>query len=115
MRVEVRSRGIEGGRELTDYVRRRLGFALGRFGDSIRRVHVRIEDVNGPRGGLDKRCMVTATGNGFDERAVEVHDVDVRGAVNQAASAMGRAISRALDRSHVAGSGTGVARSGETS
>ena len=117
MRVEVRSRGIEGGRELTDHVRRRLAFALGRFGDSIRRVRVRIEDVNGPRGGMDKRCVVRVSGNGFDERVVEVHDVDVHGAVNQAVSAMGRALSRALDRfrKDVAGANVGAARAGGTS
>ncbi len=100
MQVEVRSRGIEGGRELTEYVNRRLGFALGRFGDAVKRVRVVIEDVNGPRGGLDKRCVVTASGDGFEHRVVEVHDVEVHGAVNRAVSAMGRALSRALRRLH---------------
>lgn len=39
-------------------IERRAQFALGRMGARIRRVDVRVCDVNGPRGGVDKRCRV---------------------------------------------------------
>lgn len=37
-----------------------LRFSLSRFAGVITRVTVRFSDVNGPRGGIDKRCRVTA-------------------------------------------------------
>ncbi len=33
-----------------------LGHALERFGSHVRHVMVSIQDVNGPRGGIDKQC-----------------------------------------------------------
>ena len=43
---------------LSTYIQRRLVFALGRFGRRVERVLVRVEDTNGPKGGIDKRCRV---------------------------------------------------------
>ena len=43
---------------LRDYAERRLAFALRRFEDRVRRVKVRLVDLNGPRGGVDSRCSI---------------------------------------------------------
>ncbi len=98
MRIEFRSRGIADKRAMSEHVRRRLGFAIGRFAGALRWVKVRVEDVNGPRGGVDKRCVVSASGEGFEERVVEVRDVNAYAAVDQAIEALGRSVARALDR-----------------
>jgi ribosome-associated translation inhibitor RaiA len=42
-----------------DFVVDRLAAAIGAFGRRIRRITVWLEDVNGPRGGVDKRCRIT--------------------------------------------------------
>jgi hypothetical protein len=42
--------------DLEPLVTRRAGFALGRFADRIRRLTLRIDDVNGPRGGYGIEC-----------------------------------------------------------
>lgn len=39
---------------------RRLQLAAGRFERDIREIGVSLRDVNGPRGGVDKSCKVTA-------------------------------------------------------
>ena len=44
---------------LRDTRARRLSFALRRFERRIRRMTVRIADVNGPRRGVDSRCSMT--------------------------------------------------------
>ena len=46
--------------ELREHAQRRLAFALRRFEDQIRHVRLRFEDVNGPRRGIDARCLVVA-------------------------------------------------------
>jgi hypothetical protein len=38
-----------------------LHFATDRFRDNIREISVALRDVNGPRGGIDKQCKITAT------------------------------------------------------
>jgi hypothetical protein len=43
-----------------EHVAARLRDALRRFGDRLAWVVVHLDDVNGPRGGNDKRCVVRA-------------------------------------------------------
>jgi hypothetical protein len=43
---------------LKTFARRRLSRVLGPFAGRVRRVAVWLEDVNGPRGGEDKRCRI---------------------------------------------------------
>jgi putative sigma-54 modulation protein len=43
---------------LRGHVRRRLSSALGGFRDRVDDMQVRLSDVNGPRGGVDKRCRL---------------------------------------------------------
>ncbi len=58
MNLDMHARGIDVSRKLKEYVSRRVASAFDRFADRIRRVHVRLEDVNGPRGGRDIVCKV---------------------------------------------------------
>ena len=44
---------------LREHSERRLFFALRRFQHRIRRVTVRIVDLNGPKRGVDSRCAIT--------------------------------------------------------
>ena len=57
--IEVRSKekNLEG--NIRQYTERRIGFALDHLRD-LRRIVVSIEDVNGPKGGPDKRCHILA-------------------------------------------------------
>ena len=60
MKLEMHGKGVPLNRGLRSHVERRLCFALDRFGDRIRKVRVRLHDLNGPRGGEDIRCQVQA-------------------------------------------------------
>ena len=44
--------------ELRDLTERRVRFALKRLDWLVPRAEVQMSDVNGPRGGVDKRCQV---------------------------------------------------------
>ena len=58
MQVEIRGMGVTRSDALWAHVERRARFALGRFADRVVRVKIQLADVNGPRGGVDKRCRV---------------------------------------------------------
>ncbi len=46
--------------DLREHAHKRLAFALRRFANRIRQIRLRFEDVNGPRRGIDARCLVVA-------------------------------------------------------
>ena len=100
MKVDVRFRGLESSDALRTYVMERIQFALGKFARHVGSAQIRIGDVNGPRGGLDKRCQVIVKGRGFGSSMVEEIHADPYAVVDLALGRAARAISRGLDRIH---------------
>jgi putative sigma-54 modulation protein len=58
MLIQVSGKGLELNPEFRDYVEDRIGSALDRFSTRIGRVNVFLEDVNGPKSGIDKSIRV---------------------------------------------------------
>jgi hypothetical protein len=56
--LQVVVRGVPTGERLRDFAHRRFAYALGRFGARLRDADVWLEDVNGPRRGVDKHCRI---------------------------------------------------------
>lgn len=56
--VTVHARGVDLESSHHRAIRRILSSALGRFAGRTRTIHVLLEDVNGPRGGVDVRCRM---------------------------------------------------------
>jgi ribosomal subunit interface protein len=100
MELDVRGRHLQVSNALRAHLARRLAFALGRVGHRIGSVRVRIEDVNGPKGGIDKRCRIAVRGDRGWIVMIEEWDSDAYGAVDRAAGRAGRAVARALGRMH---------------
>lgn len=80
------------------YVRERLGMRLGKFARSIERVSVRLDDVNGPRGGVDQRCRIKVVLSRLPSIACETHATRWRDAFNGAIDDAERAVRKALQR-----------------
>lgn len=98
MNMEIRSQGFRMSDALQRYAERRLGFALRKFAGDLGRVTVRLSDLNGPRGGADKRCQITA--GVLPARAVSLQavDSDLYAAIDRAAARLERALARCLGR-----------------
>jgi putative sigma-54 modulation protein len=92
MKIEIRNLNDRIDQSQREYIERRLSFALGRFGGRIRRVMVRLEDMNGPRGGLDKRCHIEVRVPGRAVLVVDVRDVELEPAVSRAAERIARRV-----------------------
>lgn len=97
MKIHIRGRNVELSEVLRTRVERRLGFALGRFGERIGRVLLRFSDTDGHRGDVDKRCQIEVDLRPKSVR-VEHTDADLLVALDRAADRASRSVARALDR-----------------
>lgn len=59
MDVDVNWSALNFNDKLKGFVSRRLTFLVGRFRTVIMRVSVHFSDINGPKGGADKQCVVS--------------------------------------------------------
>jgi len=98
MKIDVRFRGLEASDALREHVIRRLHFKLNRFDRQVGSVLVRIGDVNGPKGGVDKRCQLTVRGPGLPWTTIEEVDADAYAAVDLAVERAGQAVARGVRR-----------------
>lgn len=97
--LSIRMSGVDVTEELKRYVHARMGAKLGAVADRIERLTVRFDDVNGPRGGVDKKCRIKVVLAGLDSVVYESSGVDAREAMDRAANGTQRAVRKALDRS----------------
>ena len=80
----------------------RLGFALGRFGERVGRVGVLLDDCNGPRGGVDKRCRIVAAVRPVGRLVVEGRGESVAALVDSTADRIGQLARRLLRKRQTA-------------
>ncbi len=102
--IELRSSNLPISTAMREHVDRRIDFAIRRFASRIDRVIVRLVDVNGPKGGPDKRCRIIARFSPVGSVIVEATDADVYAATTQAAIRLDECVARALTRRRPAGS-----------
>ncbi len=80
--------------ELRDLTERRVRFALRRLGWLVPRAEVQMADVNGPRGGIDKRCQVELRTDGAGSVVVASVAADWRTALDKALARAARYLMR---------------------
>lgn len=110
MKIEVRFRCIEASNALREYVVRRIQFLLNRFSAGIETVVVRIGDINGPRGGVDKRCHVAIRGPALAPVTVQELSADVHAAIALAVERAARSVARHTARARMARNGLGLGK-----
>lgn len=79
------------------YASRRSELALDRFAGEIDVLTHKFEDLNGPKGGVDKRCTVEARGR-FQSRIASAQAPSFTEAADLALEKLGRSIVRARER-----------------
>jgi ribosomal subunit interface protein len=83
---------------LLEHVERRLRFALARFDGRVTRVAVRVSDVTGAGGGVDKRCRIAVRLRPVGEIIVEDAGADLYAAIDVAAERIGRSVRHEVER-----------------
>jgi putative sigma-54 modulation protein len=98
MQINIQARNFE----LTDairlYIKRRLAFALSSRDEHIQRINVRLSDINGPRGGEDKRFQIQIVLSQLADVVIEDTEVDLYIAIDRAVDRASRTVDRKLNR-----------------
>ena len=96
--AHVRSLGFAIDADDLEYIHHKLGTKLGKFAHSVERVSVRLTDVNGPRGGVDKLCRIKVVLVGLPTVVIERRDPVMKAAFDVAVTTTERAVRKALQR-----------------
>lgn len=98
MRIDIQALDFELTEGLRAHVTRRIQFALSRFQPRVVRLSIRLSDLNGPRGGIDKSCNLQIRLHGLPDVLIEDTAADMYVAINRTADRAGRAVARQLRR-----------------
>jgi putative sigma-54 modulation protein len=96
--IEFRARGIDFTDELRKAVERIVVFALDRYGAQMDKISVYMADLNGPKGGVDKLCQITANLSRGNPVLILEQGSEILTTVNRAAHRLGHRIGRAVQR-----------------
>jgi len=96
MNIDIQARGFPLTEALERRLHTRLGFTLSRAVSRIRRVNVRLSDLNGPRGGVDKRCHIEIRLDGLPVVVVDDVQSDMYTAIDRASGRAARTMMRRL-------------------
>jgi len=102
MQVIFESRDPQGA-ELRDLAVARLQFVMRRFSWLVPRARLRLSDVNGPRGGVDKRCQVELNTDGAGTVVITSVARQWRTAIDSALARAARVLLRLWRRGHPPG------------
>jgi putative sigma-54 modulation protein len=84
--------------DLSAYVHRSLNFAIDRFADRVQKVRVRIADLNGSKGGVDKQVRLIATVKNIGSIVVEGVSNDAYSACDIVAQKLKKVVARAKQK-----------------
>lgn len=99
MHIDVQCRGFDPGPDFSLLADTRVRMSLGRHGYRISRVVIGLDDINGPRGGEDKRCMVQVfLVQSGGTVVVEDRGQDVRSLLDRCLARASRSVLRRLSR-----------------
>jgi ribosome-associated translation inhibitor RaiA len=99
MHIDIQARQLVLTTTLTDAVRREAHALGSRLGPRHLRLQVRLFDVNGTRGGLDKGCLVAArAGRGRRMLVASSLDTDLYRAIREAFDKLNRGVRGTIGR-----------------
>ena len=97
MQITFESRDADGS-QLRDVAVERVRFALRRLTALVPQAKVQFSDVNGPRGGVDKRCQVELRSDSVGTVVIASLARDWRTALDRSLARATRVLTRSLQR-----------------
>jgi len=98
MNLDIRSVHLALESDAIDRIRERFEHSLDHFDRHILGGHIVLSDVNGPKGGADKHCMVRLHVRGSQEIVIEEEGVDLFSVAGRAAERLAVAVGHSVDK-----------------
>lgn len=98
MRIEIHTGKFSLTESLREYIERRIRFTLSWAHHGLQKVVLRLDDINGPKGGADKSCRVQIPVAKGKPVVIEEIQSDLYVAIDLALERAGRSLSRKLAR-----------------
>jgi len=99
MRFRLVARGLAFDPETRAWVRGQALDAFGGLACHVSWVSIQVEDLNGPKGGVDKRCVVSLGGDRVAPLVLDVRDVNTTLAITRALRLARLSLLRCIQRS----------------
>ena len=103
MEIAVRVRDIGWNEYLQSEVQRSVQYAVDRHRSQLGRISIHLTDLNGPRGGVDKQCRITADVRGARPVTILETGDNLLAVVKRAARRLGYRVGRRVHRRRTAG------------
>jgi putative sigma-54 modulation protein len=98
MEIRIFDGNIKTSEAQHEYIMNKVGTAAARLADATCMIDVRLLDINGPKGGVDKRCSIVVTPPGQSTLRVEEQAPDYYAAIDAAAAKLKQSLARTLER-----------------
>lgn len=98
MQLDIQTNGFSLTDGIRDYAMRRMQFALDRNDGHITHARISLADINGPRGGIDKRCQINLVLAGHSNIVIEDTEADLYVAIDRASDRCARTLTRRLEK-----------------
>jgi hypothetical protein len=98
MKTDIRFLNVQSSEAQVSHIGRCVHLATRRFAERIRSVVVRVRDLNGPRGGIDKECSIVVHAPPFGRIFAGARHADAYGAVSEASSRLDGLLGRFFPR-----------------
>ena len=98
MNIQLQSQGFDLTDAIDAHVRRQINFNLANVESHIMSVDVFLSDINGPKGGPDKKALICIRLDSRSTVTIERTRVDLYAAITLVARQAKRAVSRTLNK-----------------
>lgn len=98
MQLDIQTNGFSLTDGIREYTKRSMKFAYDRDNGQIMLARVSLADINGPRGGVDKKCQITLTLAGKNNIVIEDIKSNLYMAIDRASERCERTLIRQLER-----------------
>lgn len=76
----------------------RVSASFAKFSDNVKSVTITVEDVNGPKGGVDKECRVLVRLKKLKDVVIKTNNESISKSIPGAIDRAARSVGRLLDR-----------------
>ena len=98
MKISIRTQGFEQTAAIRAHIESQLKMNMANFSESILSINVSLSDINGPKGGPDKRALICVRLVSRLSVTSECTRTDLYAAVTQSARQAKRSVKRTLNK-----------------